>query len=594
MIDRTTRLRWRRRIRRSKRQVEDIGVQAEEHLEKHFFKRLTKLPGVIRFSTGWILLIVLLIGSLVVQTRALDNYFMVDKPTPGGTYVEGVLGSFTNANPLYATGNVDKSIARLVFSGVLKLNQNNELVPDLAKDWQVDATGLNYTIHLPNDLKWHDGQPLTAEDIVFTYKTIQNPDAQSPLLPGWQGIEAKATNPQTVVLTLPNPLSSFAYSLTTGIIPKHLLKDVPPDQLRSVSFNTVSPVGAGPFKWEAVQVEGDTAEERQEQVALLPYENYKGGRPKLNKLIIRAFHQESGMVESFQDQNLNGMAGLTALPASLKDQADIKQYDIPLLGETTVFFKTTSPILNNTKLRRALTMGTDRADIIGSLGYPVVSADEPLLKSYVGYDKKYAQLKYDPVAAAKAFADEGWQKDDRGVLTKQGKPLSFMLLTQDTADYKKVGQRLVQQWAKLGVKADLTTQNDAEFQQSLSNHSYDALLYGVELGPDPDVFAYWDSAQADVRSQSRTNFSEYKSAKADAALEAGRTRLSPQLRAIKYQPFLEAWRDDAPGVVLYQPRFLYIARGEIFGFDSRSLSAAVNRYANVEDWMVKESKQPIE
>ncbi|MGZ6004924.1 MAG: hypothetical protein ACXWLH_02120, partial [Candidatus Saccharimonadales bacterium] len=120
MIDRTTRLKWRRRIRRSKRQVEDIGSQAEEKLERHFFKRLVKLPGVLRFTIAWFLLAVLLVSVAVIQIRALDNYFLTDKPVPGGTYVEGILGAFTNANPLYATGSVDKSVSRLVFSGVLK------------------------------------------------------------------------------------------------------------------------------------------------------------------------------------------------------------------------------------------------------------------------------------------------------------------------------------------------------------------------------------------------------------------------------------------------------------------------------------------
>src|SRR6185369_12819585 len=128
MIDRTTRLRWRRRIRRSKRQVEDIGTQAEEKLEKHFFKRLVKLPGVLRFTVTWLVLLVLLISGLVVQSRALDNYFLRDQPVPGGTYVEGVLGSFTNANPLYATASVDKSVSKLIFAGLLKYNDKNELI----------------------------------------------------------------------------------------------------------------------------------------------------------------------------------------------------------------------------------------------------------------------------------------------------------------------------------------------------------------------------------------------------------------------------------------------------------------------------------
>lgn len=594
MVDRTTRLRWRRRIRRSKRQVGDIGTQAEEKLERHFFKRLTKLPGVLRFTASWLLLVILLGGIMVVQIRALDNYYLTDRPVPGGTYVEGVLGTFTNANPLYATASVDKSVSRLIFSGLLRLDSNNLLQPDLAKDWKVDANGVKYTIQLRDNLKWHDGKPLTAEDVVFTFQTIQNPDAQSPQLTGWQGVVIKAVNPQTVTITLPSSLTSFAYSLTTGIIPKHILKDVPPDQLRSVSFNTAQPVGAGPFQWEAIEVDGQTPETRQEQIALSPFEDYALGRPKLNKFIVRAYHDEDNMVAAFEDQTLSGMSGLNRMPENLKDKPGVTEHNVPLLGEVAVFLKASNQILKNVNVRKALVMATDRFDIVKGLGYPVIMADEPLLKSDLGYDSRFAQLAYNQTAAKALLAKDGWAPSSDGYLSKRGQELTFTLFTHDSPDYNYVAKKLQQQWKQVGVKLELNVQSDTQLQQALSNHSYDALLYGIEMGPDPDVFAYWDSAQADVRAQNRTNFSEYSSPKADAALEAGRTRQAPQLRVIKYRPFLQAWRDDAPAIALYQPRFLYVTRNKVFGFTPTSLSSASDRYANVVNWMIREDKHPIE
>ncbi|MGZ6005793.1 MAG: ABC transporter substrate-binding protein, partial [Candidatus Saccharimonadales bacterium] len=493
---------------------------------------------------------------------------------------------------LYATGSVDKSVSRLVFSGVLKTDSNNQLQADLAKDWQVDASGLNYTIHLRPGLTWQDGQPLTADDVVYTYQTIQNPDAQSPLLPGWQNVAVKELDKQTVVLTLPNPLTSFAYSLTTGIIPKHILQDVAPDQLRSVSFNTAHPVGAGPFRWEAIQVDGQTPETRQEQIALTPFEGYAQGRPKLNKFIIRAYHDEKSMAAAFERQELNGVAGLSSMPAELKGKSSVNQYDIPLLGEVDVFLKNSNPVLSNIKVRQALELATDRVDIIKGLGYPVVPADEPILKTDLGYNNKYAESAFNLAAAKKLLADDGWQLNSQGFLSKKDQELTFTLFTQGSTDYKYIIKKLTNQWGQLGVKLTVNVQTDTQLQQSLSNHSYDALLYGIEMGPDPDVFAYWDSAQADIRAQNRTNFSEYKSSTADAALEAGRTRLLPKLRIIKYQPFLQAWRDDVPAIALYQPRFLYVTRGQVFGFGPTSLSSGSDRYANVSNWMIREDKLP--
>ncbi len=595
MINRTTRLRWRRRLRSGKRQVEDMSVQAEEQLERHLFKRLTKLPDVLRFSVGWLLLVVLLIGGLVMQTRALRNYYLVDKPEPGGIYTEGILGTFSNANPLYATGPVDGSVSRLVFGSLLKLDANNKLIPELADSWQVDASELNYTVRLHPGLIWQDGQPLTADDVVFTYQTIQNPDAKSPLYTSWQGITVAAKDPSTVVFTLPNPLSSFPYALTNGIVPKHLLKKVPLEELRSVNFGTNNPVGAGPFKWSAVQVTGQTPEAREEQIALVPFDKYVRGAPKLSRFIIRSFHDQKHLLDSFRHQELTAVAGLASLPTDLQKDGNIHAYNIPLLGEVMVFFKTTSPVLSDVKVRQALTMATNTRAIIAKLGYTVVPASEPLLQSQLGYDKAQAELPYNLQAAQKLLDDAGWKVGNNGWRTKDGNTLSISLYSQDDTDYASVAKELQKQWRAVGVDTKLNIESITDLQtRQLVNHSYDALLYGIEIGVDPDVFAYWDSSQADVRSQSRLNFSEYKSGQADTALEAGRTRSDPALRIIKYQPFLAAWRNDAPAIALYQPSYLYVTRGQLFNFHPTMLNSDIDRYANVHNWMIRESKQPAD
>src|SRR3989344_4380992 len=184
-LKRTTKLRWRRRLRRSKRQVEDISYQAEEHLERHLFKRLSRLSSVRRFVISWLLLLLLLAGITLYQTSDLEKYYLSLQPVAGGTYTEGMQGSFTNANPLYAVNNVDSSVSRLVFASLFKYDQKNNLVGDLAQSWKADKLGTKYTVRLRPGLVWQDSKRLTANDVVFTYKTIQNPDAKSPLASSW-------------------------------------------------------------------------------------------------------------------------------------------------------------------------------------------------------------------------------------------------------------------------------------------------------------------------------------------------------------------------------------------------------------------------
>lgn len=593
MIDRMTKLRWRRRLRQSRRQVEDLGFQAEEQLERHFFRRLNRLGNVRRFIAAWLALMLILISGTVIQTRALSDQYQTLQPVAGGNFSEGVLGSFTDASPLYATGAVDSAVSHLLFAGLFKYNQKNQLVGDLAEGYTEDARGTTFTVKLKPNLSWHDGQRLTADDVVFTYQTIQNPDAKSPLFSSWQNIKVAKVDDSMVTFTLSNSLSSFPTSLTNGIVPLHVLGEVPVGELRTAKFNTVNPIGAGPFKWETIQVDGTTPETREVQIGLVPFEHYNGGEAKLQRFVVHSFNNQKQMVESFKKQEIAAMSGLDEMPADLTDDQSVQQHNVPLTSETMVFFKMTNDILKDAVVRQALTHAVNQAEILKSLDYPATLARSPLLPIHIGYDPKTLQLPYD-VNRANALLDQaGWTQRKNGIRMKNNVPLSFKLVSQSSGEYAAVAQKLQSQWRQVGVDADVTLQEDADLQTTVSQHTYDALLYGISLGVDPDVFPFWHSSQADARLTTRLNFSEYKSTPADKALEAGRSRSDPTIRAIKYKPFLEAWRQDAPAVALYQPRYLYIVRGEIFNFDPATINTASDRYSNVQNWMIREAKVNI-
>lgn len=590
MVSRAFKLRFRRRLRLRKRQVEAFGQQAEEQFERNFFRRLERLRDVRRFVVGWLLLMVLLVGCMVVQLRALGGYFQTLQPAPGGTYTEGIVGSFTNANPLYATGSADQAASRLLFSGLYKYNDKDELVGDLAAGpLEVNAAGTVYTVHLRPNLTWHDGKPLTVQDVLFTYQAIQNPDAQSPLNSSWQGIQIAALDAHTITFTLPNVLASFPYSLTNGIIPKHILGDTPMATLRSSPFNTRNPIGSGPFSWKAIEVSGDSAQTRQEQIALQPFDDYYAGRPKLNGIVLHTFRSKDDMVASFERREINAMAGLDGLPARLQRDDSVRTHNLPLTAAVMTFFRTTSGVLSDVQVRQALVRGADTQAIIKSLGYPAAPVTEPFLQRQFAFDPAYMQAGYDPAAAEQRLTAAGWLPGKDGIREKGGVPLTFQLYAEDTAEYRKVATMLSKQWKAIGVRAELVLQKSGDLQSTLATHGYDALLYGISIGTDPDVYAYWDSAQADVRAQNRLNFSEYASSKiADAALEAGRTRLDPALRIIKYRPFLQAWLDDAPALGMYQPRYLYVTRGPVYGLEEHYINSANDRYANVQNWMIRQ------
>lgn len=594
LFDRTTKLRWRRRFRRSKKHVEDFGTNAEQNIEQHFFKRLSRLTRVRRFIAAWVLLFILLIGGVLYQTRALGDYYLQPTPAAGGIYTEGIFGTFSNANPIYVASSVDNSVERLVFSGLFKYDQNNNLVGDLAEGFAVDARGTTYTVTLRKNLIWHDGTVLTADDVVFTYGTIQTPDAKSPLFTSWNGIKVQKVDNRTISFTLPSLLTAFPHSLTNGLIPKHILKDVPAAQMRSIVFNTTQPVGSGPFKWDAVEVIGTDPSDREQRIGLVPFDSYVGGRPNIEKFIVRTFPTEEKLISALQNREVNAAAGLTVMPEQLTKDISLREFNIPLSSEVLAFYRTTSTVFTDPNVRRALNYAANTNEIIDSIGRPVSPVSGPLLRGQIGFDPSITQNTNNPTLAAQLLDQAGYILNAQGKRVKGSQPLIFTITTQDDDLYKNVAQTLRKQWEALGAEVDIITLSDQDLQVTLSprGHTYDILLYGIALGADPDVFAFWHSSQAAATSSTRLNFSEYQSTVADKSLEAGRTRPEADVRASKYKAFLTAWRDDAPAVALYQPRYLYIAREPLFGFNPSLLNTGADRLNAVNEWMIRQSRQP--
>ena len=591
IVNRTTQLRIRRIIRRRQRQVGAAAEAAEKQLDSNLLGRFDRLLRVRRFAFGWLTLILLITLYTVVQTLALSTYYQTSRPAPGGIYNEGIVGTYTNANPIYATGSVDQAMSRLIFAGLLKYNDQNQLSGDLASGYTVDSTGRHYVVKLRPNLSWQDGQPLTAQDVVFTYHLIQNPDVGSSLLQSWQHIVITAPDPQTIDFDLPNAYAAFPYNLLTGILPEHILKTIPASQLRSDDFNTTNPVGAGPFAWQAIQAStGTDPSKALSLIALRPFTAYVGGTPKLDGFVLHVFGGETAMVQAFQHRDINAMAGLSSVPAAVaKDSgADIESFSSTAAVMT--FFKTSTGVLSDVKVRQALVQGANTNAILNQLGYVTRPVREPLLIGQLGYDPRYQQAGYNSAAANALLDSDGWVRGSDGIRVKAGQHLAFSLYAQDTPENNQTIRLLVRDWSALGVQATPVVQSLTDFQSTLAFHTYDALLYGISIGVDPDVFPYWDSSQADIRSSSQLNFSEYKSSLADASLEAGRTRLDPALRVIKYQPLLQAWQTDAPALGLYQPRTLYITRNPVYGLTDHKLNTDSDRYNSVADWEIRTVK----
>lgn len=584
-MDPATRLKLRRLFRHRKRATESAFRKIAEGFDRNFIGRLGQFKKARRFAVGWLSLTVALIVVTIVQIINVSYAYQSVQPVAGGSYHEGMVGTFSTANPLYANGAVDTAVSRLVFAGLLRYDDQNQLAGDLAATYERDDTGKIYTVELRRNLTWHDDRPLTADDVVFTFQTLQNPDTNSPLRQSMQGVTITKIDSHKIKFTLSSALSSFPNSLTLGILPKHLLGSVPPVELRTSRFNTVNPVGAGPFAWRSLQLT-EVVRDDDATAAIITLDRFAGYHtepPELDRFVLHTYDSGDELISAFKKREVRAIAGMKSLPDAIKENDQIRAYSFQTTAEVMTFFNlaTTSP-LSDAAVRRGIMLGTSRRDVIKKLDQTLRVARQPILSDQFAFDARYQQPLYDKTLAAKTLDEAGWKQTIGGIREKDGKKLTFRLYAEENPDNVLVTKELKRQWREIGVDADVTLQQSMYFQTTLDTRSYDAVLYGISIGNDPDVYAYWHSSQT----ESGMNFSNYKSKTADTALEAARIRQDAAQRKLKYEAFLKAWQEDVPAIAMYHPRIYYVTRGTVYSLNEHVLNTDADRYYSVKSWQI--------
>ncbi len=344
-----------RQVKKTKKNVEQAQEVTAESVNKHLVRRWSKLKDVRRFVIGWLVLVFVLCLGVMIQSTALDRYYMEESPVVGGKYIEGIVGKFSNFNPIFSVSSTDLAVTKLSFSSLLKYDDENELVGDLATNWSVDSGNVIYTVNIRDDVYWHDGEKLTAEDVVFTYKAIQNPNTSSPLADSWKGIEIQAIDEYTVTFSLPNRYTPFPHSLTNGIIPQHILGETPFAELRAHDFN-LSPVGSGAYVFDRLFV----GEERS-QVFLSRNADYYASPAYIEEIEIQGYEDYPLMISAFRSGELSAITALRSYDiAELADMQGIKEYNFQLFSQVFVFLNNKDELLKDSSIREALVYATDK------------------------------------------------------------------------------------------------------------------------------------------------------------------------------------------------------------------------------------------
>ena len=273
-------------------------------------------------------IVVTLIGLLVAISAAaiaLDQGALARDPANGGTYVEGVAGFPQYLNPVIAGTAVDQDVVRLAFSGLTRYDQNGAIVRDLAADFRTESEGRVWTFDIRDDAAWQDGEPVTADDVVYTVKLLQDRAYVGPYGDAFRGVSVERVGPRTVRFTLPDVYSPFADSTTVPLLPAHLLGGVSYGELARQPFN-VRPVGTGPFR--VSDVDG-------RQIVLTRNDTFyrtrpARSRPYVDRVILRFYPDSTEALFALSRGEIDGLAGLSSQDAArARTLKNVVLYSLP-------------------------------------------------------------------------------------------------------------------------------------------------------------------------------------------------------------------------------------------------------------------------
>lgn len=567
------------------RKTKRLFKRSAEHVDEHLVENADNVYLVRNRIIGWTLAIAGLLFLAGLQYIWYQGLYKTQAFVDGGVYAEATLGKVNTLNPLYASTNSEKAISRLIFSRLFSYDTTGHIKGDLAQSLKISEDGRVYTVALRDDAKWHDGKAVTIDDVVFTVRTIKDTRSRSLLRAGWDDT-AIAKKDKAVEFTLPAAYPGFTDLLTFAVLPEHILGKVEPSLIYENGFST-KPVGSGPFKFQLSQeLSGDD-----QIVHLVKNSDYYGGAARLDRMQVHSMTDRKAIAQALKNGEASATADLTGAYRDQLPDGSIFLREASINRGIFAFLNLNNPVLKDTGVRQALQEGIDMDNVRSSLGANIPALDMPILASQINIDMP-AAVKVNREGALKKLEVAGYKKDKNKLIDAEGGQVKLRLVAIDDESYKKVTDSLSVELEQLGIKVekvffDTTSVSKDFLQEILQPRNYDILIYEIDLGSDPDAFAYWHSSQIGGNG---LNLSNYSNALTDDILSSARTARDQALRKAKYKAFVERWYKDAPALGVYQVQVQYFYNKNVhtFGEDVRMVSS-LDRFADVLYWAAKKA-----
>jgi len=536
---------------------------------------------------GLIGLAILALSSFLWSANNAYTSFTNSVPTVGGEYREGMLGQPRFINPLLASTDTDKALVRLIFSGLYKYDAQGQIVPDLAENLpEISENQKQYTVHLRKNAKWHNDKPVTADDVIFTFKTLQDTQYNSPLRSQLQSTLAEKKDDYTITFNLKDVSGPFIHNLTVPLISQAVWKNVPPAEFALTEGN-LKAVGSGPY---LIRELNKLPDGQLQSIKLESFSNYYTHQPYLDTVRLMFFDNYDDILEALHGKQIQGF-GFVPFDRSFfldRNNKNLTIRDLPLPQYQAVFFNLSNKVLSDRYVRVALLYATDKEALINQAynGNARAIAGPILPEQVNGVDN---QSYYHPDEAKKLLDGAGWKVDGTtGIRTKNKTPLEFTITTNDFALNVQAAEILKGQWEKLNAKVHLSTVPTKELTETrIRPRQFDALVFAQNIGPDPDPFVFWHSSQTKNPGLNLTGFTNPT---ADKLINDARSTTNPEWRSNAYHAFQDLIIQESPAIFLDQSVYVYTVDKNMKGVGLQTMFDPAFRFYDLQNWYRQERR----
>ena len=553
------------------------GEATIEHVEENIIDRFSHIRRVRLLILEWSLLVIAIIFFSIVQAYWYSDSYATETYENGGTYTEATLGEVKTLNPLFANTSSEKTVSKLLFSSLSQNDYSGHAGYGLAKSIKTIDDGKTWVVKLRDDLKWSDGEPLTNDDVIFTANLIKNPLLNSNYSSNLSGVSVKENDDKTISFGLSTTNAYFAAALDFPILPKHILEGVAPELILEHNFSS-KPIGSGPYVYNHTQSIGNLGEKA---VYFQANEKYYKGRPKIDSFVVHAFLKADDIITAINSGTVTATGELTGEDAKKVNSGNIAKRQSSLNYGVFAFINTET--VSNKAFRQALKQGINVQRI-----REVLDGEQPL-----DYPIIESQLTAGTYPEIPKLDTNTAKKTIKTVLDKdpEFKQNGLNITTVRSGYLPEVAEKLAEELRSLGVTANVVVYDAGQdfLLNTLSQRNYDILVYEIGLGPDPDVFAYYHSTEANMNGH---NLSNYKNTVVSDLVLSARSTMNTELRMKKYERFLNYFNEDVPAIGLYQSNLTYFVNKNVQAFSQENhLVTAADRLLDIERWGIEKTSK---